>query len=97
VNYRKEKVAARVLELTDGEGRRHGDRQRRRSELGRIAAFRCDAAAGSSPAARRRARTRRPRSSACSSASWRIYGSTGGSIDEFRQLLALYARGGCTR
>jgi len=55
VNSRKEKVAARCAGTHDGEGVRHGDRQQREASWAESLRS-CDAAAGSSPAARRRAR-----------------------------------------
>jgi NADPH:quinone reductase-like Zn-dependent oxidoreductase len=95
VNYRSEKVAPRILELTDGEGvdmvidsvgeASWADSLRSLRRGGRLVT--CGATTGSNPPAElQRVFIRQ----------LEIYGSTGGSVEEFRRLVALFARGGVT-
>lgn len=91
-NYRTEKVAQRVLALTGGEGvdmvidsvgeASWGDSLRALRRGGRLVT--CGATTGSNPSADLQRMFIRQ---------LEVYGSTGGSIDEFRQLVALFARG----
>ena len=93
INYRHEKVAKRVLAMTDGEGvdlvidssgaASWDDSLRSLRRGGRLVT--CGATTGSNPPADlQRVFIRQ----------LEIYGSTGGSIDECRQLLAVIASGG---
>ncbi len=93
VNYRREKVARRILEMTDGEGvdlvidssgaASWDDSLRSLRRGGRLVT--CGATTGSNPPADlQRVFIRQ----------LEIYGSTGGSIEECRQLLAVVAAGG---
>ena len=92
VNYRTEKVAQRVLALTDGEGvdmvidsvgqSSWADSLRSLRRGGRLVT--CGATTGSDPSAEIQRMFIRQ---------LEVYGSTGGSVDEFRQLIALFARG----
>ena len=92
VNYRSEKVAQRVLALTDGEGvdmvidsvgqASWADSLRSLRRGGRLVT--CGATTGSDPSAEIQRLFIRQ---------LEVYGSTGGSIEEFRQLVALFARG----
>ena len=92
VNYRTEKVAQRVLALTAGEGvdmvidsvgqSSWADSLRSLRRGGRLVT--CGATTGSDPSAEIQRMFIRQ---------LEVYGSTGGSIDEFRQLIALFARG----
>lgn len=93
VNYRTEAVAKRVMELTGGEGvdlvletvggDSWGESLRSLRRGGRIVT--CGATAGSSPSADIQRLFIRQ---------LEVYGSTGGSLDEFRELLGVYQRGG---
>lgn len=93
VNYRTEKVAQRVLALTGGEGvdmvvdsvgqASWADSLRSLRRGGRLVT--CGATTGSDPSAEIQRMFIRQ---------LEVYGSTGGSIEEFRQLVALFARGG---
>jgi NADPH:quinone reductase-like Zn-dependent oxidoreductase len=92
VNYRSEKVAQRVLALTGGEGvdmvidsvgqASWADSLRSLRRGGRLVT--CGATTGSDPSAEIQRMFIRQ---------LEVYGSTGGSIEEFRQLVALFARG----
>lgn len=92
VNYRTEKVAARVLELTGGEGvdmvvdsvgqASWGDSLRSLRRGGRLVT--CGATTGGNPPAELQRMFIRQ---------LEVYGSTGGSMEEFRQLVALFAQG----
>jgi NADPH:quinone reductase-like Zn-dependent oxidoreductase len=92
VNYREEKVAKRVLELTDGQGvdmvidsvgeSSWDDSLRSLRRGGRVVT--CGATTGSNPKADLQRLFIRQ---------LEVYGSTGGSIDESRQLIALFAAG----
>jgi NADPH:quinone reductase-like Zn-dependent oxidoreductase len=93
VNYRREKVARRILEMTDGEGvdmvidssgaASWDDSLRSLRRGGRLVT--CGATTGSNPPADlQRVFIRQ----------LEIYGSTGGSVEECRQLLAVVAAGG---
>jgi len=92
VNYRTEKVAQRVLALTDGEGvdmvidsvgqASWADSLRALRRGGRLVT--CGATTGSDPSAEIQRMFIRQ---------LEVYGSTGGSIEEFSQLVALFARG----
>ena len=92
VNYRSEKVAPRILELTGGEGvdmvidsvgeASWGDSLRALRRGGRLVT--CGATTGSNPPAEIQRLFIRQ---------LEIYGSTGGSLEEFRQLVALFAQG----
>ena len=92
VNYRSEKVAQRVLALTDGEGvdmvidsvgqASWADSLRSLRRGGRLVT--CGATTGGDPSAEVQRLFIRQ---------LEVYGSTGGSIEEFRQLVALFARG----
>jgi NADPH:quinone reductase-like Zn-dependent oxidoreductase len=92
VNYRREKVAKRVLELTGGEGvdmvidsvgeASWDDSIRSLRRGGRIVT--CGATTGSHPSADLQRLFIRQ---------LEVYGSTGGSMEECRQLLALFATG----
>ncbi|MBL8347210.1 MAG: zinc-binding dehydrogenase [Rubrivivax sp.] len=92
VNYRREKVSARVLELTGGEGVDmvlESSGQDSWSESlkslrrgGRLVT--CGATTGSNPGADLQRMFIRQ---------LEVYGSTGGSFEEFRQVVALFARG----
>ena len=93
INYRSEKVAQRVMALTAGEGvdmviDSVGEaswsvslKSLRRG--GRLVT--CGATTGSNPSADLQRMFIRQ---------LEVYGSTGGSLDEFRELVALFARGG---
>lgn len=92
VNYRTEKVAKRVLELTGGEGvdmvldsvgeASWSDSLKSLRRGGRLVT--CGATTGSNPGADlQRVFIRQ----------LEIYGSTGGSLEEFRKVVALFARG----
>ena len=92
VNYRSEKVAPRILELTGGEGvdmvidsvgeASWGDSLRALRRGGRLVT--CGATTGSNPPAEIQRLFIRQ---------LEIYGSTGGSLEEFRRLVALFAQG----
>jgi len=92
VNYRTEKVAQRVLEMTGGEGvdmvidsvgqASWADSLRSLRRGGCLVT--CGATTGSNPGADLQRMFIRQLA---------VYGSTGGSIDEMRQLVALFARG----
>lgn len=92
VNYRSDKVAARVLEMTGGEGvdmvidsvgqASWADSLKSLRRGGRLVT--CGATTGSNPGADIQRLFIRQ---------LEIYGSTGGSMEEFRQLVALFARG----
>jgi NADPH:quinone reductase-like Zn-dependent oxidoreductase len=92
VNYRTDKVAQRVLEMTDGEGvdmvidsvgqASWADSLRSLRRGGCIVT--CGATTGSNPGADLQRMFIRQLA---------VYGSTGGSVDEMRQLVALFARG----
>ncbi|MDR3453411.1 MAG: zinc-binding dehydrogenase [Rhodoferax sp.] len=92
VNYRTEQVAERVLALTGGEGvdmvidsvgqASWGDSLRCLRRGGRLVT--CGATTGSNPPAEIQRLFIRQ---------LEIYGSTGGSVDEFRQLVSLFASG----
>jgi NADPH:quinone reductase-like Zn-dependent oxidoreductase len=92
INYRTEKVAQRVLALTDGEGvdmvidsvgeASWADSLRALRRGGRLVT--CGATTGSHPSADLQRMFIRQ---------LEVYGSTGGSVEEFRQLVALFARG----
>ncbi len=92
VNYRHEKVASRVLELTGGEGvdmvidsvgqASWSDSLKSLRRGGRLVT--CGATTGSNPGADIQRLFIRQ---------LEIYGSTGGSMDEFRQVVAMFARG----
>lgn len=91
-NYRREKVARRILELTGGEGvdmvidsvgeASWDDSLRSLRRGGRLVT--CGATTGSNPSADLQRLFIRQ---------LEVYGSTGGSIEECRQLLALFAAG----
>lgn len=93
IHYRTEKVAERVLALTGGEGvdmvvdsvgeASWGQSLRSLRRGGRLVT--CGATTGSNPPAEIQRLFIRQ---------LEIYGSTGGSIEEMRQLVALFARGG---
>ena len=93
VNYRTEKVAQRVMALTGGEGvdmvidsvgeASWSDSLKSLRRGGRLVT--CGATTGSNPGADLQRLFIRQ---------LEVYGSTGGSLDEFRQLVALFARGG---
>ncbi|HRH85247.1 MAG TPA: zinc-binding dehydrogenase [Rubrivivax sp.] len=93
VNYRSDKVAARVLEMTGGEGvdmvidsvgqASWADSLKSLRRGGRLVT--CGATTGSNPGADIQRMFIRQ---------LEVYGSTGGSVDEFRQLVAMFARGG---
>ncbi|HMO47783.1 MAG TPA: zinc-binding dehydrogenase [Rubrivivax sp.] len=92
VNYRTAKVAARVLELTGGEGvdmvidsvgqASWADSLKSLRRGGRLVT--CGATTGSNPGADLQRLFIRQ---------LEVYGSTGGSVEEFRQVVALFARG----
>lgn len=92
INYRSEPVAKRVLALTGGEGvdmvidsvgqASWGDSLRSLRRGGRLVT--CGATTGGDPSAEIQRLFIRQ---------LEVYGSTGGSIDEFRQLVALFSRG----
>lgn len=92
INYRTDKVAERALALTGGEGvdmvidsagkASWGDSLRSLRRGGRLVT--CGATTGSDPSADLRRLFIRQ---------LEVYGSTGGSMEEFRQLVALFARG----
>ena len=92
VNYRTEKVAQRVLALTSGEGvdlvidsvgeASWGDSLRSLRRGGRLVT--CGATTGGNPPAEIQRLFIRQ---------LEIYGSTGGSMEEFRQVVALFASG----
>ncbi|NVO07055.1 MAG: zinc-binding dehydrogenase [Rhodoferax sp.] len=92
VNYRTEKVAQRVLQMTGGEGvdmvidsvgqASWADSLKSLRRGGRLVT--CGATTGSNPGADLQRMFIRQ---------LEVYGSTGGSIEEFRQLVALFARG----
>ncbi len=91
VNYRSEKVAERVLALTGGEGvdmvvdssgdKSWSDSLKSLRRGGRLAT--CGATTGSNPGADLQRIFIRQ---------LEIYGSTGGNLEEFRQVIALFAR-----
>jgi len=93
INYRNEKVAKRVMEMTGGEGvdmvidsvgeASWADSLKSLRRGGRLVT--CGATTGSNPGADLQRMFIRQ---------LEVYGSTGGSIDEFRQLVALFGRGG---
>lgn len=92
INYRREKVAMRVLEMTGGEGvdmvidsagaASWDDSLRSLRRGGRLVT--CGATTGSNPPADLQRIFIRQ---------LEVYGSTGGSVDECRQLMALFASG----
>ena len=92
INYRTEKVAPRVLELTGGEGvdmvidsvgqASWADSLKSLRRGGRLVT--CGATTGAHPSADLQRLFIRQ---------LEVYGSTGGSVDEFRQVIALFARG----
>ena len=92
VNYRNGRVAEQVLALTGGEGvdmvvdsvgkASWGDSLRSLRRGGRLVT--CGATTGGDPSAEIQRMFIRQ---------LEVYGSTGGSLDEFRQLVALFARG----
>jgi NADPH:quinone reductase-like Zn-dependent oxidoreductase len=92
INYRTEEVAERVLALTDGEGvdlvidssgeKSWSDSLRSLRRGGRLVT--CGATTGSNPGADLQRIFIRQ---------LEIYGSTGGSLDEFRQVVSLFTRG----
>jgi NADPH:quinone reductase-like Zn-dependent oxidoreductase len=92
INYRNEKVAQRVMELTGGEGvdmvidsvgqASWGDSLRSLRRGGRLVT--CGATTGSNPGADLQRMFIRQ---------LEVYGSTGGSVDEFRQVVELFGRG----
>ena len=92
INYRSEKVAQQALALTDGEGvdlvidsvgqASWADSLRSLRRGGRLVT--CGATTGGNPGADIQRLFIRQ---------LEIYGSTGGSLDEFRQVVALFARG----
>lgn len=92
INYRREKVAMRVLEMTGGEGvdmvidsagaASWDDSLRSLRRGGRLVT--CGATTGSNPPADLQRIFIRQ---------LEVYGSTGGSVDECRQLIALFASG----
>ena len=93
INYRTEVVAKRVQALTGGEGvdmvidsvgeASWSDSLKSLRRGGRLVT--CGATTGSNPGADLQRMFIRQ---------LEVYGSTGGSLDEFRQLIALFARGG---
>lgn len=93
VNYRTEKVAQRVMELTGGEGvdmvidsvgqASWADSLKSLRRGGRLVT--CGATTGSNPGADLQRMFIRQ---------LEVYGSTGGSVEEFRRLVALFGRGG---
>lgn len=93
INYRTEKVAERVMQLTSGEGvdmvidsvgqASWGDSLRSLRRGGRLVT--CGATTGGNPPVEIQRMFIRQ---------LEVYGSTGGSMDEFRQLVALFSRGG---
>lgn len=93
INYRTEKVAERALQLTGGEGvdlvidsvgqASWGDSLRSLRRGGRLVT--CGATTGSNPPVEIQRLFIRQ---------LEVYGSTGGSMEEFRQLVALFSRGG---
>ncbi len=93
INYRRERVAERVLALTQGEGvdmvidsvgeASWPDSLRSLRRGGRLVT--CGATTGSSPSVEIQRMFIRQ---------LEVYGSTGGNLEEFRQLVALFARGG---
>jgi len=93
INYRSEKVAQRVMALTGGEGvdmvidsvgeASWSDSLKSLRRGGRLVT--CGATTGSNPGADLQRMFIRQ---------LEVYGSTGGSLDEFRQLVSLFARGG---
>ncbi len=95
INYRSEKVAERVLALTDGEGvdmvidsvgqASWADSLKSLRRGGRLVT--CGATTGSNPGADIQRLFIRQ---------LEIYGSTGGSLEEFREVVALFARGELT-
>ncbi len=95
INYRTDKVAQRVLALTGGEGvdmvidsvgeASWSDSLKSLRRGGRLVT--CGATTGSNPGADLQRMFIRQ---------LEVYGSTGGSLDEFRQLVGLFARGGVT-
>jgi NADPH:quinone reductase-like Zn-dependent oxidoreductase len=92
VNYRTEKVAERVLQLTDGEGvdmvidsvgeASWSESLRSLRRGGRLVT--CGATTGSNPGAELQRMFIRQ---------LEVYGSTGGSLEEMRKVVALFARG----
>jgi NADPH:quinone reductase-like Zn-dependent oxidoreductase len=92
INYRTEKVAERVLQLTGGEGvdmvvdsvgqASWGDSLRSLRRGGRLVT--CGATTGSQPGADLQRMFIRQ---------LEVYGSTGGSLEEFRKVVSLFARG----
>ena len=92
INYRDEKVSARVLELTGGEGvdmvlessgqESWNESLRSLRRGGRLVT--CGATTGSNPGADLQRMFIRQ---------LEVYGSTGGSFEEFRSVVALFARG----
>ena len=93
INYRSEKVAKRVQALTAGVGvdmvidsvgeASWSDSLKSLRRGGRLVT--CGATTGSNPSADLQRMFIRQ---------LEVYGSTGGSLDEFRELIALFARGG---
>jgi len=93
INYRNEAVAKRVMELTGGEGvdlvidsvgeKSWAESLKSLRRGGRLVT--CGATTGSNPGADLQRLFIRQ---------LEVYGSTGGSIEEFRQLVALFSRGG---
>jgi len=93
INYRREKVARRVMEMTGGEGvdlvidssgaASWDDSLRSLRRGGRLVT--CGATTGSNPPADMQRIFIRQ---------LEVYGSTGGSIEECRQLIALFTAGG---
>jgi NADPH:quinone reductase-like Zn-dependent oxidoreductase len=93
INYRREKVAKRVMEMTAGEGvdmvidssgaASWDDSLRSLRRGGRLVI--CGATTGSNPPADLQRIFIRQ---------LEVYGSTGGSLEESRQLIALFAAGG---
>jgi len=93
INYRSEKVAERAMALTGGQGvdmvvdsvgqASWGDSLRSLRRGGRLVT--CGATTGGNPPVEIQRMFIRQ---------LEVYGSTGGSMDEFRQLLALFAGGG---
>ncbi|HSW18863.1 MAG TPA: zinc-binding dehydrogenase [Ramlibacter sp.] len=92
INYRTEKVAERVMQLTGGEGvdmvidsvgqASWGDSLRSLRRGGRLVT--CGATSGSQPGADLQRMFIRQ---------LEVYGSTGGSLEEFRRVVALFAQG----
>ncbi|MFT3821205.1 MAG: zinc-binding dehydrogenase [Rubrivivax sp.] len=93
INYGREKVAERVLQLSGGEGvdlvidsvgeKSWADSLRSLRRGGRIVT--CGATTGSNPPVELQRMFIRQ---------LEVYGSTGGSMEEFRKVVALFARGG---